>query len=205
MTSNAPENSEDWFQPVVLENEWVTLRPLSLDDVPDLARAAEDTEIWKWMPVLAPRDLGEVDAIVRAALEEQRLRARLPFAVVHSGAAVGSTSYLDLLPEHRQLEIGWTWYAKSVQRSAVNTACKALLLGHAFETLNAHRVTFKTDSMNAASNAAILRIGGTYEGTLRAHRIRPDGGRRDSNYYSILLEEWDEVRQRLDQMLRADR
>ncbi len=125
--------------------------------------------------------------------------AQIPFAIVHaqSGAAIGSTRYLDLRPAHRALEIGWTWIATAHQRTPVNTECKLLLLEHAFETLGAVRVQFKTDARNMRSQTAIARIGGCREGVLRKSLILWDGFIRDSAYFSIVDDEWPAVKRRL--------
>jgi RimJ/RimL family protein N-acetyltransferase len=123
---------------------------------------------------------------------------RLPFAVVHDGRAVGSTSYLDIDLEVGGLEIGWTWYTPAVWATPVNPECKLLLLGHAFDDLGAGRVLFKTDALNTRSQAAIRKLGAQYDGTLRHHRLRADGSVRDSAYFSILAEEWPAVRAGLE-------
>jgi len=191
----------DWLVPVVLENAWIRLEPLALSHVPGLTEVADDPEIWKWLPVLAPKDAAGVRALVQDGIDENRRGERIPFAVVRDGIVAGTTSYLDLSPEHRSVEIGWTWYGRSARRTPSNTASKRLLLEHAFDVFQVPRVAFKTDARNVASNTALRRIGATYEGTLRSHRVLPDGGRRDSAYYSILDSEWPGVRGLLDVML----
>jgi RimJ/RimL family protein N-acetyltransferase len=124
------------------------------------------------------------------------------FAIVSaaSGAAVGSTRFLNIERPHRALEIGWTWIGPAWQRSAINTECKLLLLGHAFEQLGAHRVTLKTDARNLRSQRAIERVGGVREGVLRRHRVCWDGFVRDSVYYGIIDGEWPQVKSRLEAM-----
>ncbi len=124
---------------------------------------------------------------------------QIPFAIVHvaSGAAIGSTRYLELRRAHRALEIGWTWIATAYQRTAVNTECKLLLLGHAFDTLGAVRVQFRTDLRNTRSQTALRRIGGRREGILRKSLILWDGFIRDSVYFSIVDDEWPAVKRRL--------
>ena len=199
--SQPPTSLKDWLTPVVLENEWVRLEPLSLSHTQDLAQVADDAEIWRWLPVAAPKDADEVEALVQGGLEEFSRGERIPFAVIRGGVAVGTTSFLDLSPEHRSVEVGWTWYGQIARRTATNTACKRLLLEYAFAAFQARRVAFKTDVRNTASNTALRRIGATYEGTLRSHRVLPDGSRRDSAYYSILDTEWPRIRQQLDQIL----
>jgi RimJ/RimL family protein N-acetyltransferase len=196
-----PPALRDWLMPVVLENKWIRLEPLSLTHVEGLAAVADDPEIWRWLPVVAPNDAAEVSALVQGGIDDHLRGDRIPFAVVRDGVAVGTTSYLDLSPEHRSIEIGWTWYGRSARRTTTNTASKRLLLEHAFEAFQVRRVAFKTDARNIASNTALQRIGATYEGTLRSHRVLPDGSRRDSAYYSILDTEWPGVRRKLDEML----
>ncbi|HRJ48186.1 MAG TPA: GNAT family protein, partial [Opitutaceae bacterium] len=122
------------------------------------------------------------------------------FAVIRraDGRAVGSTSYLDIAPEHRRIEIGWTWLGAEARRTAINTECKYLLLRHAFETLGCGRVQLKTDARNLRSQAAIERIGAKREGVLRRHLVMPDGFVRDTVMFSILAEEWPAVKARLE-------
>jgi len=138
-------------------------------------------------------------------LDDYQRGERIPFAVVRDGVAVGTTSYLDLSPGHRSLEIGWTWDGRVASRTATNTASKRLLLAHAFDDLGVRRVAFKTDVRNVAPNAALRRIGASYEGRLRSHRVLPDGSRRDSAYYSILDTEWPGIHRRLDELLGESR
>jgi len=139
----------------------------------------------------------------KAAIAQRRLKLEWPLVVVDrtTDTIVGSTRYLDIVPAHKAVEIGWTWLTPSVWRTSINTECKYLLLRHAFETAGAIRVCLKTDSRNLRSQAAIERIGGVREGVLRRHRILPDGYRRDSVYYSIIDEEWPAVKARLEAML----
>ena len=127
----------------------------------------------------------------------------LPFATVDrkSGRAIGSTRFGNIVPEHKRIEIGWTWISPQFQRSAVNTEAKFLMLRYAFERLGCNRVELKTNSLNMRSRNAILRIGAKEEGTLRSHMINPDGTLRDTVYYSILAPEWPDVRARLEARL----
>jgi RimJ/RimL family protein N-acetyltransferase len=136
----------------------------------------------------------------------QRQQAKgtdLPFAVVlrETGLAIGMTRYMDIQPENRALEVGGTWYTPAFQRTAVNTECKYLLMQYAFETLKYIRVQIKTDLRNERSQRAIERIGALREGVLRNHMILPDGAVRSSVYYSVLIEEWPIIKQRLEKML----
>jgi RimJ/RimL family protein N-acetyltransferase len=144
-----------------------------------------------------------MQAFVQRALTAAAAGTALPFAVVHLGdrRVVGSTRYANIVPEHDRLEIGWTWYGRPWQRTAVNTECKLLLLRHAFDALDCARVEFKTDVRNQRSRAALRRIGAVEEGVLRSHMRTPTAGRRDTVYFSIVREEWPEVRRRLETLL----
>ncbi len=188
---------------LILAGGVVRLEPLSLAHVPDLALAGAEADIWRYMPVAAPRDEAAMRALVGAALQESARGARQAFAIIplDSGRAVGSTSYLDIAPEHRRIEIGWTWLGASARRTAVNTECKYLLLKHAFEELGCGRVQLKTDGRNLRSQAAIERLGARREGVLRRHRVQPDGFVRDTVMFSIIAEEWPAVKARLEQWL----
>lgn len=187
-------------EPVVLSLGRVRLEPLALAHAPSLFASCADPVVWRWLSVPAPTSLDDVRAVVAAALADP---ARQAWAVVVDGAAVGSTSYLDVDPEVGGLEVGWTWYAPSVWASAVNPTCKLLLLGHAFDALGAARVTLKTDALNTRSRGAILRLGAAHDGTLRHHRLRADGSVRDSACYSVLADEWPAVRDGLQERLGA--
>lgn len=187
-----------WVQPVALDGGVVRLEPLERRHLDDLARVALEPHIWRWM-LSVPRNRADIEAWLDAALEAQAAGREVPFAQVEraSGRAVGSTRFLNIEPAHRRLEIGYTWLAPAWQRTAVNSEAKLLLMTHAFETLGALRVEFKTDSRNAASRRALAAIGATEEGTLRRHMLIQDGDRRDSVYFSVIAEEWPEVRQLL--------
>ncbi|MFF4623617.1 GNAT family N-acetyltransferase [Nonomuraea jabiensis] len=183
--------------PVVLENGVVRLEPLTLDHVPDLfAASGADEEVWRWLPAPAPRSEEELGKLALGLMTGDD---HVPFAVVpkESGRAVGWTTYGDVPGFDASIEIGWTWYGRSVWRTAVNTGCKVLLIDHAF-ALGYNRVLLKTDHLNLRSQNAIKRIGGVHEGTLRRHRKRPDGTWRDTVYFGILEEEWPQHRARLD-------
>lgn len=195
-----------WDAPLntTLEGPFVRLEPLALDHADGLRASGSDPVIWRWMPTgTAPSDGSGMDDWIAAALREAEAGERTPFAVVDrgSGRPIGSTSYLELRPEHRGLEIGWTWYARDRWGTGVNAACKLLLLEHAFERAGAIRVELKTDRRNERSRAAMEKIGAQFEGVLRNHRVLPDGGYRDSAYYSVIYEEWPAVRARLEGLL----
>ncbi|MER6506760.1 GNAT family protein [Nonomuraea sp. NPDC001636] len=183
--------------PVVLENDVVRLEPLTLDHVPDLfAAGGGDDELWRWLPIATPRTEEDLARAARALIGDDR---HVPFAVIpkETGRPGGWTTYIDVPGFDESVEIGWTWYGRAHWRTAVNTNCKLLLLDHAFG-LGFNRVLLKTDVLNLRSQAAIRRIGGVHEGTLRRHRRRPDGTWRDTVYFGILEEEWPEHRARLN-------
>jgi len=190
--------------PVTLEGRIVRLEPLRSEHVADLLTAASDPDLWRWFPADL-RGAGEMQKWVDSALDAERTGSEYAFRVIlrESGQVVGSTRFLDIDRVNRSAEIGWTWYARSVWGSAVNPASKLLLLDHAFESWGAHRVYLKTDSLNERSRAAIEGIGGRFEGILRKHRVRRDGTFRHSAYYSILDDEWPDVRVLLEKRLDA--
>jgi N-acetyltransferase len=185
-------------EPVTLESDHVRLVPLSLAHVDGLQAAAADGELWNLRFTSVPKP-AETQAYVEKALQGHAEGHRLPFAVLdaHNGKVLGSTSYHDIVPVIDRLEIGWTWYARRVQRTGVNTAVKLLLLTHAFETLSAEVVGFRTDNFNLASQRAIERLGAKRDGVLRHHTLRRDGTVRDTVMYSITAGEWPEIKAHL--------
>ena len=190
--------------PVNLQSSRVRLEPLCADHAGKLYEVGRDETIWKLLPRAAFSSAGDAPGWIDAALAEMQAGHRIPFAIIdrRSGRIAGSTSYLDIQRDHRTLEIGWTWLGKAFQRSFVNTECKLLLLGHAFDVLHAMRVQFKTDRRNEPSRRAIERIGGIFEGVHRNHMLLPDGTIRDSAFYSITKEEWrDRVKDLLKELL----
>jgi RimJ/RimL family protein N-acetyltransferase len=190
------------FAPIRLHDEHVVLEPLSLDHVPALEAAAADGELWNLTVTSIPGP-GQARGYVEKALQAQSDGLMLPFAVreVGTGEIVGSTRYYQIEPELPRLAIGYTWYAKRWQKSHLNTACKRLLLEHAFESLGCAAVTFHTDEQNEDSQRAIERLGAQREGVLRAHMRRPDGSLRNTVCFSILAEEWPQVANWLDMRL----
>lgn len=184
--------------PVNLEGYGVTLLPLSQEHAPDLERAAADGQLWTLRITSVPAP-GDMAAYIAAALDGQRRGQMLPFAVLDQKTTriVGTTRYHDIVPTIGRLEIGYTWYAQSHQRSHVNSACKLLLLRHAFDTLGAKVVGWRTDNFNWASQRAIERLGAHRDGVLRHHAPRRDGTVRDTVMYSLLAGEWPEVEQHL--------
>ena len=185
--------------PVTLEFRGIRLEPLGLHHVDGLHAAASDGELWKLRITSVPEPHTTEDYI-RAALG---MPDRLAFAVIDAATdtVVGSTSYHDILPAIDRVEIGYTWYAKSRQRSHVNTSCKLLLLSHAFDTLGCAVVALRTDNFNYASQAAIERLGAKKDGVIRHHGLRRDGTVRDTVMYSILRGEWPEVKTHLHYLL----
>jgi len=186
-------------EPVALEFNGVRLEPLSLSHVDGLRLAAADGQLWNLRVTSVPEP-HRTQAYVHTALETPN---RVAFAVVDvsSGDVLGTTSYHDILPEIDRVEIGYTWYAKSVQRSHVNTSCKLLLLSHAFDTLGCAVVGFRTDNFNHASQAAIERLGAKKDGVIRHHGARRDGTVRDTVIYSIVRGEWHEIKTHLHYQL----
>lgn len=186
------------IQPVTLAGERVTLRPLSLNDVPALTAVGTDEDTWHWVPTRV-RDEAEMRAYVEDALALQAKGSALPFAIIDetSGRIAGSTRYGNVELAHKRLEIGWTWLGPEFRRSPVNTEAKFLLLRHAFETLGMNRVELKTDALNERSRQAIRRIGAKEEGILRSHVITWSGRLRDTVYYSVIAPEWPAVKAEL--------
>ena len=191
-------------QPVELVGRRVRLVPMRQEHAPALLEAGRDPAIWTYLPCHA-KTLADMEELVAEALARRDAGVDFPFVVLdrHDGEdrVVGSTRFCDIDPANRSLEIGWTWLAPAVWRTRINSECKYLLLGHAFETLGAIRVFLKTDARNVRSQKGIERIGAIKEGVWRKHRILPDGFIRDSVYYSILDDEWPAVRARLETFL----
>ena len=188
-----------WVAPVTLEGGIVRLEPLGEQHLEGLAAVAFDPAIWRWT-IARPTDLAGLRAWLEAALANAEAGSELPFATmdVATGRPIGSTRFLAIVPEHRRLEIGWTWVAPSHQRRGANQEAKYLQLRHAFEDLGANRVEFKTDSRNEKANPALLSIGAQFEGTFRNHLIMPDGPLRHSNYYAVTVEDWPGVKAMLE-------
>jgi len=187
-----------WVQEVVLSGYGVSLLPMTLSHEEGLKAAAADGELWRLRVTSVPEP-AETRAYIETALAGKRASQRLPFVVVNDedGQIIGSTSFHDIVPAVRRLEIGYTWYAKRVQRTHVNTACKLLLLTHAFETLKSNVVGWRTDNFNFASQRAIERLGAKKDGVIRGHALRRDGTIRDTVVYSLHAGEWPEVKAHL--------
>ncbi len=189
----------DYFEPVTINGTRVALEPLSLSYLDDLAVAGADESIWRWLPSAHHRP-GSMLAFIEQALTAHDRRAALPFATIDrtTKKAVGSTRYHHIAAEHRRLEIGVTWIGTAFQRSHINTEAKLLQLWYAFDVLMCRRVELKADVDNNKSRTAILRLGATEEGIFRKHMLYADGRNRDNAYYSIIDDEWPQVRARLE-------
>jgi RimJ/RimL family protein N-acetyltransferase len=186
-------------RPILLEGHGVRLEPLGTHHEEELAAAAADGELWGLWFTSVPAP-GQTASYIAEALAGQQAGHMLPWAVREpkSGAVIGTTRYHDIVADVDRVEIGYTWYGKRWQRTHVNTACKLLLLGHAFETLGCKVVGLRTDNFNFASQRAIEALGAKRDGVIRHHRRRPDGSARDTVIYSILSSEWPDVRRHLE-------
>jgi RimJ/RimL family protein N-acetyltransferase len=195
-----------FVEPVTLAARGIHLEPLGLHHEAGLQAAAADGELWNIRITSVP-DPKDVRAYIVTALSAREAGNRFAFAVVDdaSGKVLGCTSYHDIVPAIKRVEIGWTWYGKSSQRTHVNTTCKLLMLTHAFETLGCHVVGWRTDNFNFASQAAIERLGAKKDGVIRGHAIRRDGTIRDTVMYSMRSGEWPEAKAQLLYLLNKPR
>ncbi len=187
-----------WPEPVTLRGSHVTLEPLTQARHDELVEAVRDGELWKlWYTFIPPAE--QIKADIDKRLKQQRDGSTVPFAVIDaaSSTAVGVTAYMNIDADNRRVEIGSTWYRKRVQRTALNTECKLLLLTHAFEKLDCIAVEFRTHFFNQQSRKAIERLGAKLDGILRNHRFSADGTLRDTCVYSIIASEWPAVRSHL--------
>ena len=187
-----------FVEPVTLRRGGLLLEPLALSHEEGLRQAAADGELWRIRVTSVPEPQ-DTRTYIEAALQGRAEGQRFAFAVIDeaSGRVLGSTSYHDILPTVRRVEIGYTWYAKSVQRSHVNTTAKLLMMGHAFEQLQCHVVGWRTDNFNFASQRAIERLGAKKDGVIRGHALRRDGTIRDTVMYSMRAGEWPEAKAQL--------
>ena len=187
-----------FVQPLVMRHNGVRLEPLALSHEDGLRAAAADGELWKLRITSVPEP-HETRAYIETALKMRADGHRFAFAVVDdaTGTVLGTTSYHDILPAVKRVEIGWTWYRKSAQRSHVNTTAKLLMMGHAFDQLGCNVVGWRTDNYNFASQRAIERLGAKQDGVIRGHALRRDGTIRDTVMYSMRAGEWPEVRAQL--------
>jgi RimJ/RimL family protein N-acetyltransferase len=187
-----------FVEPVTLRANGIALVPLALDHEAGLRAAAADGELWTLRITSVPEP-EQTRSYIESALQMRTEGHRFAFAVTEesSGKVLGSTSYHDILPAVKRVEIGYTWYARSVQRSHVNTTCKLLMMGHAFDTLGCHVVGWRTDNYNFASQRAIERLGAKKDGVIRGHAPRRDGTIRDTVMYSMRAGEWPEAKAQL--------
>lgn len=187
-----------FVEPVTLKARDIALVPLSLDHEEGLRAAAADGELWKLRITSVPEP-HETRAYIETALQGREAGHRFAFAVTEAetGTVLGSTSFHDILPAVKRVEIGYTWYARRCQRTHVNTTCKLLMLTHAFDTLGCNVVGWRTDNFNFASQRAIERLGAKKDGVIRGHAMRRDGTIRDTVMYSLRSGEWPEVKAQL--------
>jgi RimJ/RimL family protein N-acetyltransferase len=187
-----------FVEPITLRDRGIRLEPLTLDHEAGLRAAAADGELWKLRVTSVPEP-DKTRAYIDDALAGRAAGHRFAFAVVDDATdtVLGCSSYHDILPAVRRVEIGYTWYAKRCQRSHVNTTAKLLLMGHAFDTLGCHVVGWRTDNFNFASQAAIERLGAQKDGVIRGHAMRRDGTIRDTVMYSMRSGEWPEAKAQL--------
>lgn len=187
-----------FVQPVTLSGRGIELVPLALEHEAGLRAAAADGELWKLRITSVPEP-EQTRAYIEDALKAREAGHRFAFAVrdAATGTVLGSSSYHDILPAVKRVEIGYTWYAARCQRTHVNTTCKLLLLTHAFDTLGCHVVGWRTDNFNFASQRAIERLGAKKDGVIRGHALRRDGTIRDTVMYSLRSGEWPEVKAQL--------
>jgi len=190
-----------WLEPVTLRGAHARLEPLSPDHCGGLAEAVKDGELWRLWYTFVPTAEGMSKEIDRR-LGLQKAGSMLPFTVFDAeGKIAGMTTYMNVDTPNRRVEIGSTWYARRVQRSALNTQCKLLLLAHAFETLDCIAVEFRTHFFNHQSRRGIERLGAKQDGILRNHQIAPNGTLRDTVVYSIIAGEWPTAKAHLNYQL----
>lgn len=194
------------LEPITLQGQHARLEPLNMGHAQALSEAVQDGELWKLWYTAIPTPTAMTSEIQRR-LDLQASGSMLPFAVIHlpDERMAGMTTYMHIDRANRRLEIGSTWYRKSLQRTALNTECKRMLLGHAFEQLDGIAVEFRTHWHNSASRRAIERLGAKLDGVLRSHQIAPNCSLRDTCVYSIVASEWPAVRAHLDHALHAPR
>jgi RimJ/RimL family protein N-acetyltransferase len=190
--------------PIILQGTHVRIEPPAEQHLADLLAASQRDDIWEYLPFGPYRTIEEWRAAIQRWREQAGQGSSMSFVIVRRSdeRAVGMTAYLDIQPKNRALEIGGTWLMPEVQRTAINTECKYLLLRHAFETLGCVRVQLKTDARNLRSQRAIERLGAEKEGVLRRHVLTRGGYQRDTVMYSIVDSEWHAVKERLEGFLK---
>ena len=193
-------------EPVTLSSRGIALVPLALAHEEGLRAAAADGELWQIRVTSVPEPQ-DTRGYIETALQMREAGNRFAFAVTDeaTGTVLGSTSYHDILPAVKRVEVGYTWYAKRCQRTHVNTTCKLLMLAHAFDTLGCNVVGWRTDNFNHASQRAIERLGARKDGVIRGHALRRDGTIRDTVMYSVTAGEWPEIRAQLLYLLNKPR
>jgi N-acetyltransferase len=176
--------------------ELVAVEPLTALHEPGLIAAASDSELFRWLPVNMAASADAVRRWLTESLEAAAAGREVPYAILDAdtGQVLGSTRFHELRFEHLRVEIGWTWLTRSAWSTGANVETKLLLLGHAFENVGCRRVEFKTDARNERSRGALLALGAKFEGVLRKHMVVQEGGVRDSAYFSVIDDEWPEVR-----------
>ena len=196
---------KNWIEDLTLEGERVKLLPLEESHKTALVEAAADGKLWELWYTSVP-SAETADQYIERAISQKQADKEYPFAVVdkESGAIIGSTRYYGIQPEHRRLEIGYTWYAKSHQRTGINAECKYLMLKYAFEVLDCIAVQFMTNWHNLRSRKAIERLGARQDGVLRNHRLNADGSVRDTVVYSITNQEGAGVKKSLQYDLKRE-
>jgi RimJ/RimL family protein N-acetyltransferase len=189
-------------KPITLERDGIRLEPMTPAHRDGIVAAASDGELWMLWYTSVPEP-GQVGAYIADALAGQAAGTRVPWVVreLGKGAIIGCTSYHDIIPASDRVEVGWTWYGASWQRSRVNTICKLLLFAHAFDTLGCQVVGLRTDNFNFQSQRAIEALGAKKDGVIRHHMTRRDGTARDTVIYSVLVSEWRDVRRNLEARL----
>ncbi len=199
--------NDQWIpHPTILIGETVELVPLENEHLKELYAAASDKKLWENIPVdCSNRETFE--RIYSAAISEREKRNQYPFMIIHkqSKKIIGSTRFFEIYPNDKKLEIGWTWIITQYWATEVNLECKLLLLRFCFDVLKCRRVQLKTDQYNLRSRKAIEKIGGKFEGILRKDRIKENGVSRSAAYYSIIDDEWNEVKENLTRMLEEKR
>ena len=182
-----------------LEGSIVRLEPLGPEHADELWAASRDAAAWRWLSVVQPQTREAWDGWIAQALAQRDAGLELPYATISvaTGLPVGSSRFLSIRPEHRSIEIGWTWLSPAVWGTGANTEAKLLMLEHAFESLGCRRVEFKTDALNERSRAALAALPARFEGVHRNHMLVREGESRDSAWYSVIDDEWPAVRDAL--------
>jgi RimJ/RimL family protein N-acetyltransferase len=194
--------AQTWVEPVTLTGARIRMEPLRDEHFAGLCAVAFDAPVWRWT-IMGEQDGAGLRRWVDTALANAEAGIERPFATIdiETGQVIGSSRYMSIAPEHKRLEIGWTWMGVAYQRTGRNREAKLLQLTHAFETLDANRVEFKTHARNVQSRTALRGIGATFEGVHRSHSVMPDGSLRDSAWFSVIKPEWPAVKARLQGLL----